>query len=140
MPTYAVKTLYFFVCCIFMFLPTDSVRRYLLDNPRRFIAIRCFVVGRIHTCSFDRTPTQYKSFQRSNVPRDFFKFFTEFAACLNPPSRIINVFKQLIQGRKHVTQVWVEPPDRAIRVVVKTTPLPTRLRCRLQYHKCSAVT
>ena len=39
-----------------------------------------------------------------------------------------------IQERNNVTRVRVERPDYAIKVVVKTTPLPFRPRCQHILH------
>ena len=62
-----------------------------------------------------RNPHLLRSFQWSNVPVNFFEFFsTEFAACLKPPAEII-IVKRLIQKHNSMTRVWVEPRsyDRA---------------------------
>ena len=56
-----------------------------------------------------RNPHLLRSFQWSNVPVNFFEFFsTEFAAYLKSPAEII-IVKRLIQRHNNVTRVWVEP-------------------------------
>ena len=56
---------------------------------------------------------------------------TEFAACSKPPSR--NNHRKAsyprTQQRDHLN-LWELNPDHSIMVVVKTTPLPIRPRCR----------
>ena len=57
-----------------------------------------------------------------NVPVDFFEFLsTKFAACSKPPSR---------DNHRKASYPRTQQRDHSIWVIVKTTPLPIRPRCR----------
>ena len=95
--------------------------RRLPDDPITFHSNEYFVPGGIRTC-----------LEVSSDPMlvYFFEFLsTEFAAGRSKPAEVI-IVKRLIQGRNNVTRVRIQP-KYAISVVVKTTPLPCRPRCRL---------
>ena len=61
---------------------------------------------------------------------DFFEFFPLNLLLVQSHQAEIFIVKHLIQGRNNVTRCGLKP-DHSIRVVVKTTPLPSRPRCRL---------
>ena len=114
---YEIKLWLLLLQCIFILLSLDSVRSQLLDDQRTFHCNDYFVVGEIRTCL---------GVSRDPIFQWTFLNFCPLNLLLDRSHQAeIIIVKSLIQGRPR----WGLNPDNAIRVVVKTTPLPIQPRC-----------
>ena len=107
--------------------PVTGQRLTLLDDPHTFHCIDYFLLGRIRTSL--------------GVSIDPMFFRVSSKSCLlnlllvrSHQAQLI-VVKRLIQGRNNVTRMGIEPTscDHGRR---KTTPLPSRPRCR-RFKRCN---
>ena len=102
-------------------LSTDSVRRQILDVPRSFHCNDCLMIGGIRTClGVSSDPIVLWIFSISRQ--------LNLLLVRSYQAKII-IVKRLIQGRKTWPGCELKP-GHAIRNFVKTTPLPSRPRCR----------
>ena len=94
----------------------------LLDNPHSFHCNDYFIFGGIHTCLGVFDDPMFLWISLNSCPLNLLLVRSHKAEII--------IIKSVIQRRNNVTRMWVEPRS-LIRVIVKTTPLPSRPRYRL---------
>ena len=115
----------FCCCCCSAYLSSchrTASDANLLDDPHTFHYQDYIVIGRIRTCLGVSDDAMFLWISSNSCPLNLLLVRSHQAEII--------IVKRLIQGRNNVTRVRVEPRsfDQGRR---KTTPLPSRLRCRL---------
>ena len=95
----------------------------LLDDPHTFHYHDYFVIGGIRTCLGVSDDPMFVWISSNSCPLNLLLVRSHQAETI--------VVKRLIQGRINMTRVRVKPRPHLLRVVLKTTPLLFRPRCRL---------
>ena len=108
--------------CIFILLSPNSVRRQLVGRSAHFSLQDYFVIRGIRTCLGVSDDPMFLWISSNSCPLNLLLVRSHQAEII--------ILKHLFQG--HNTWLGCRlNPDHSIRVVVKTTPLPIRPRCRL---------